>query len=109
MWVGLIARSPSCHDSTLRIDLWYAWCLCMAILPTCSHLIIGDLVWAQEEAKQFFHGLADIVVSGPLPCVYSPMTPRLFSNATAHGLPQPCRSFRKSEARGKVRRHGGDL
>ena len=55
---------PFNHDSTSRIDLWYAWCLCTAVQPKRSHFILGDIVWAQEETKQFFHGLADVVVRG---------------------------------------------
>lgn len=38
--------------------------------PKRLHFILGDIVWAQEETKQFFHGLADVVVRGTFSLVH---------------------------------------
>jgi hypothetical protein len=61
------------HDSTSCIALWYA-------LRSYSAVVVltqptgGDLVWAHEEVKQLFDGLAEVTVSTLL----SPSTSTLY-------------------------------
>jgi hypothetical protein len=63
-----LARLTITHDSTSWascFDLWYALSpyAVVALLTFVQQPTGGDLVWAHEEMKQLFHGLAEVTVS----------------------------------------------
>jgi hypothetical protein len=62
------SASHNNHDSTSCapcVDLWYALCpyAVVALLTFGPQPTGGDLVWAHEEMKQLFLGLAEVIVS----------------------------------------------